>query len=89
MEKELVLKIIANGEGIQTEFKRASSSIHSDVYETDKWMHWMDFDTNYKQHIEKALKNIPLQGIATELDWNQLILLLTKNTMQLQKESNF
>jgi len=67
MEKELVLKIIANGEGIQTEFKRASSSIPSDVYETINWMQWMDFDTKYALHIEKALKNIPLQGIATEL----------------------
>lgn len=116
MEKELVLKIIAKGEGIQTEFKRASSSIPSDVYETicntkkylplyvegakpqfiedytftaiiplhhatmirftDKWMQWMDFDTKYAPHIEKALKNIPLQGIAPELDWNQLIVIL-------------
>ena len=116
MEKELVLKIIASGEGIQTEFKRASSSIPSDVYETirntkkylplyvegakpqfiedytftaiiplhhatmirffDKWMQWMDFDTKYAPHIEKAVKNIPLHGIAPELDWNQLIVLL-------------
>jgi ATP-dependent DNA helicase RecG len=42
----------------------------------DKWMQWMDFDTKYALYIEKALKNIPLQGIAPELDWNQLIVLL-------------